>query len=143
MRVGREVGAFQWLVCLVAGRFPASCGLEGGWRDAVAVLAGAQAVPLLHGRARRVQHAAPVVGLGGARRVLPDHNPADEVIAALHVVPVHWGEQKHTLVKAQAPLARPEPCPKWKPNVLQMSYKCPPPSGTTLPAFLVCNSDII
>lgn len=116
-------------------RFPTSCHLQGGGRDAVALLAGAQAVPLLHGRAVRVQHAAPVVGLGRAGRVLPDHNSPDEVVAALHVVPVHWGEQKQRVVKAKAPLAHPEPGPG-NPNVLQMS----PHIRCQMPAFLVCNS---
>lgn len=69
----------------------ASGHLQRGRRHAVTLGPGPQAVPLLHGRAVSVQHPSPVVGFGGARRVLADDNPSDEVIAALHVVAKHWG----------------------------------------------------
>ena len=47
-------------------------------------------MPLLHSRAVSIEHPPPMVGLGGARRVLADDDPSDEVVAALHVVPEHW-----------------------------------------------------
>ena len=74
-------------------------------------------MPLLHGRPVCIEHAAPVVGLGSTCRVLPDHNPPDEVVAALHIVPVRWGEQTETPVKAKASLGHPDLWP-WK-------AKCP------------------
>lgn len=87
-----------------------SCHLQGCWGDAVALLPGAQAVPLLHGRPVCVEHPAPVVGLGGTRGVLADDDPPDEVIAALHVVPVHCRKQKWGQVKVSASHIHPEPC---------------------------------
>ena len=63
--------------------------LQRGRRHAVTLGPGPQAMPLLHGRAVGVEHPPPVVGFGGAGRVLADHDPADEVVAALHVVAEH------------------------------------------------------
>lgn len=65
--------------------------LQRGRGHAVTLGPGPQAVPLLHGRAVRVEHPSPVVGLGGARGVLADDNPPDEVVATLHVVTEHLG----------------------------------------------------
>jgi hypothetical protein len=63
--------------------------LQGGRRHAVTVGSGPQAVPLLHSCAVSIEHPAPVVGFRGARGVLADDNPPDEVVTAFHVVTKH------------------------------------------------------
>lgn len=91
-------------------RCHASCHLQGCRGDAVALLPRAQAVPLLHSRPVCTEHPAPVVGLRSTCGVLTDDDPPNEVVAALHVVPIHCGKQKRGQIKESTPLSHPGHC---------------------------------
>lgn len=62
--------------------------LQRSWRDAVTFSPGAEAVPLFHGGAVRIEHPSPVFGFRGACGVLADHNSSNEVITAFHIVAI-------------------------------------------------------
>lgn len=71
-----------------------SCDLKWGGRNTVALGAGPQTVPLLHGCPLGTQQTPPVRGLSWSRGELTNHHAAHEVVAALHVVAVNCRQEE-------------------------------------------------